>query len=359
MPGVNPIVLIQMLINYRCYSSKKERRVFAFQKNNMMRVHKETDEELARRKSLLSPETVQTAETSIRKALHRALHGRLGDSKVWIDPKLKRIMVPLDMAAGNSGFGILPTGSRIPIPKGKFIRAFTYWEKVKDIDLSGFLITNDWEKVEFSWRSMYGLQSDAVTFSGDQVNGYNGGSEYFDINLDLLKKAYPFGRYLVFCDNVYSEKDFNECDCRAGFMIRDEKLTEVPNWKGEIRKHGVSVNASEIFDPKTVATSFRVSAASSFAYLFAIDLETREMIWLNMNQKGNTRVAGEAEFKWLDKYLKMADAFNIENLYAMAGTWVEDAEDADILVTDNSELETEGKQIIHSWDYEKMLELLK
>ena len=80
----------------------------------------------------------------------------------------------------------------------KKLRAFTYWEKVDDIDLSCFGLTDDGRRIEFSWRTMAGNQSDAITYSGDETSGYKGGSEYFDIKLEEFKKMYPAVKYIVF-----------------------------------------------------------------------------------------------------------------------------------------------------------------
>ena len=52
MPGLNPVILIQMMHQYADYETG--RRTFSFMKNNRMRVHKETEEEAARRRSTLS-----------------------------------------------------------------------------------------------------------------------------------------------------------------------------------------------------------------------------------------------------------------------------------------------------------------
>ena len=373
MPGVNPVVLIQMMLNYHQmgdtykYTLKstddikyvpKEPRTFVFKKNNLMRIHKETDEEVGRRKSNLSFRTVRTAENVIRRQLEKTLKNRVGT--VWVDPKLENLAPPLETATGNSGFGMLTTGSRIKIPEGKFIRAFTYWEKVNDIDLSAFALTEDGRQEEFSWRNMWSKQNEEITYSGDQTSGYNGGSEYLDVNIDLFKRRNPDFRYVIFCDNVYSGINFSQCDCKAGFMIREEDPNKVPFWKGErgnlMLERPQKVQA-EIFDPKTVATSWRINTESTFAYLFAIDLKTREMIWLNLARAGRTTVAGTTSMDWLKKYLTMTDIFSLKDLYRMAGTLVDRPEDADILVTDRTDAESDA--VVHSWDFEKMLSLLK
>ena len=75
----------------------------------------------------------------------------------------------------------------------------------------------------------------------------------------MFREIYPNVEYLVFSDNVYSAKMFSVIDCRAGYMLRDIE------------------DSGEIFEPKTVQTSFKINCDSTFAYLFAIDL-TR--VWI-------------------------------------------------------------------------------
>ena len=342
MSGMNPVILIQLMQQYHDY--KAEPRTFAFTKNYLKRVHRETAEETARRKSLLSPQIRQYAEETLKDKLRNTLKGRVG--RVWIDPEMAKIAVPLEMATGQTGYGILPTGSRVKIPDSKVVRAFVYWEKVNDIDLSCFAVDGDGNRREFSWRTMWGQQSPAVTFSGDQTNGYNGGSEYFDINLKLLKAMYPEFRRIIFCANIFSGSGsihYNGVECTAGFMLREK------------------ISSGEVYEPKTVKSSFRVTSDSSFAYLFGIDLETLEMVWLNMTRAGDHAIAGESDrFGWLDRYFSSTDVMNVQKLYQWAGTPVDKYTDADVLVTDRfGPAETfYGKPVVRSCDFEKILQVL-
>lgn len=346
MGKINPIVLIQMLMQYHNYSTQP--RVFKFTRNNRLRMHRESEEEQAKRKSVLSPEIRATAEKTIKYQLWEALKGRAG--KVYVDPAMKSIAVPLQMSVSQNGFDVLPAGSRVKIPEGKKIRAFTYWEKVNDIDLSCFGLTEDGIQQEFSWRNMYNRQSSDITFSGDETSGYNGGSEYFDINLNLFKAKHPDFRYVVFCDNVFStggSTHFNKCFCKAGFMIRDEK------------------DSGEIYEPKTVKTSFRVDGDSSFSYMFAIDLDTREMIWLNMSREGNHAIAGEEKMDFLMSYLTATEVFNVYDLFKACGEKATTILDADVIVTDYTFNDPsiaeaiKGKEIIRSYDFEKILKYIQ
>lgn len=357
MAGVSPVVLIQMLLQYQQdMSGEKTPRTFIFTRNNRMRVHKETQEEVEKRKSYLDTKKVTDAKNAVTNLLKKSLNGRVG--KVWIHPDMKKIAVPLQMSTGQTGYGVLPTGSHIDIPEGKFIRAFTYWEKVNDIDLSCFAINKDGREEEFSWRNMWNKQGSDIAYSGDQTSGYNGGSEYFDIDIDLFKQKHPDFRYLVFSDNVYSDATFDKCQCFAGFMIRESNPENVPFWKGE--KSAVGNVSSAIFDPKTVATSFRINADSTFAYLFAIDLEKREMIWLNLARADRVHVAGSTSMNFLTRYFTITDCFNLAELYSMAGTPVENIEEADIILSDEEvpgELRTD-QEFITSSDLEKVFKVL-
>lgn len=360
MSGVNPVVLIQMLMRYdqmRFEENEANPRTFAFTKNNRMRVHKETGEEVLRRRSWVGPATIELAEKKLTDLLLKSLQGRV-NKKIYVSPAMARIAVPLETSTGSTGFGVMTTGSRIPIPEGKFIRAFTYWEKVNDIDLSCFGIDDEGHQTEFSWRTMWGLQSEIMTFSGDQTSGYNGGSEFFDIRFDEFRKEYPNIEYLVFCDNVYSQSAFSKCTCKAGFMVRDDPSW--PLWKGTTG-YNPDRNYGELFDPKTVATSFRIDSDSTFAYMFAIDLVHREMIWLNISRAGEHHVAGTSDMRWLTKYFRTTNVFNAHALWTNVGISVEDPSKAEVIVGDlpnEKVFRDRGAEIIHSWDFEKMLAVL-
>lgn len=360
MSGVNPVVLIQMLMRYEDMKSEHNKatpRTFTFTRNNRMRVHKETDEELMKRKSWLGPESIDIASEKLRGMLWKSLHGRM-DKRIYVDPAMMNIAVPLETSTGNCGYGVMTTGSRIRIPNGKFIRAFTYWERVDDIDLSCFGIDQNGDQHEFSWRTMSDRQSKALTFSGDQTAGYNGGSEFFDITLDAFKELHPEIEYLVFCNNVYSGLPFKNCICKAGFMVRDD--LSAPQWKG-IRGYDPNWNYGELFDPKTVATSFRINTDSTFAYLFAIDLSAREMIWLNIARSGNQRVAGCSDMTWMERYFHRTEVVNAFDLWSKVGHYVADPKDAEVIVGDlpnEKVFKDRGIEIIHSYDFEKMLAVL-
>ena len=333
----NTIILLQLMFHY--YSDTSPLRTFKFIKYGMMRKHEETQDEAKKRETMLSKRDRKTVRNAIRELLEKNLKGRLG--RVYIAPEMKNIALPLQEGAGQGGFGTLSKGTRIPLPEGKKIRAFTYWEKVNDIDLSVIGLTKNLGQREFSWRNMFSYQDAAITFSGDQTSGFNGGSEYFDIDIEKFKQKYPDIEYLVFCNNVYSGVVFKNVICRAGYMLRDIQ------------------DSGEIFEPKTVKSSFTIDCDSTFAYLFGIDLKTNDFVWLNTAVDSRSRIAGSTLMGFLRQYFDMTKIINVYDFFAMmASELVEDPKDAEIAVTDEEIEPGESTELIRSYDTEKMIAFL-
>lgn len=335
----NKIVLIQLL-NFFSSRTDRDQRVFKFVRMNKAVNHVETYEEAAHRKSILDEETAQRASSYLEDALRRACHGTLG--KVYVDEKLKGIALPLQEAASMGGFGTLPRGSRIALPECKKLRAFVYWEQVDDIDLSCFGLNEHGDAREFSWRTMADLQSDAILFSGDQTSGYHGGSEYFDIDFEAYRQAYPDHRFILFSANVYTTGvPFSECRCRAGYMLRDTD------------------DSGEVFEPRTVESAFAVTCRSAQAHLFAIDLETSEFVWINVAEESWNRVAAMGDLSFLLDYLHLADAVNLYDFACMLATEVVEAPDeADTVFSDDDLDLGEGQEQVRSRDIARVIELL-
>ena len=341
--GKNKILIIQLLLHY--YSVNPDaRRVFRFQKFGLMHLHEETAKEARARRTALDAQVVSRINMHLWSALESACKGTLG--KVYADEGMKRIALPLQEGTSMGGVGTLARGSRLPIPDGKKIRAFTYWELVDDIDLSAFGVSEDGEQIEFSWRNLFDedddpMNDEAIVFSGDEVSGYDGGSEFFDITLDAFKEDYPRMRYVVLCNNVYSGDPFSACLCKAGYMMRDEE------------------DSGEVFEPKTVKSSFAITCASTFAYLYAIDLQTREIVWLNVSRDSRERVAGETKMAFLLDYLNVTDVINLHDFACMLATEVvDDPSQADVVFSDTFEPSREGVELIRSYDFERVMQLL-
>lgn len=342
METKNPIVLMQLLIQYSNFKDKRGARSFKFTKYNELLVHDETKLEVQKRRSYITKEQADILVYKMRENLRAIYKCKLG--KVYIDKEMENYALPIQDTTTQSGFGVLTRGSRIAIGETKKLRAFTYWEKVNDIDLSVFGLDENGYQTEFSWRNMYKKQSEAITYSGDQISGFNGGSEYFDIDLEKFRAEYPTIKYLVFCDNVYSGIHFNDCFCRAGYMLRDIE------------------DSGKVYEPKTVDSAFKIDCESTFAYLFGLDLNKNEFIWLNMARQSESRIAGDNTMAFLIDYFNVTEVLNMKNFFEMLATEVvEDVRDADVIVTNKklSDKEiAEDAQIIREYDVEKMLALM-
>ena len=339
----NVIVLLQLLLQYKNIRSTnftgKNPRTFRFTKYNKLKIHEETKSEWSGRRSGISEATADILGNAIMENLEKVLAGRLG--KVYIHPDMKNYALPLQENTAEGGFGVLPKGSRLHIEDTRKIRAFTYWEKVNDIDLSVFGLDENGRSSEFSWRTMASRQSKAITFSGDQTSGYNGGSEYFDIDLDKFMAERPQIRYLIFCDNVFSGIPFAKCFCKAGYMTRD------------------ILDSGQVFEPKTVQSSFMINCEGTFAYLFGVDLKTRDFVWLNTARSSNSIIAGSEYMAYMLDYFHVTEVMNYDRFFRMmASEVVENPDEAEVIVTDETVSAPENVEVIREYDFEKVIALM-
>lgn len=342
----NKILLVQLLLKHgvRPYMAHGDgNRSFTFTHLGKLYKHWETDKECARRKTALPAEIEERVTSWLRGQLEHACHDTLG--KVYVSEELRNVALPLQEGASMGGFKTLPRGTRIPLPKGKKVRAFTYWEGVDDIDLSCLALYDNGSVEEYSWRSMYERQSDVIIFSGDQTSGFDGGSEFFDVDpVYFAEKAGADCGYLVFCDNVYSKSTFDACICRAGYMLRDTE------------------DSGEVFEPATVQTSFVVNCSSRSAFLFALDLRNSAIIWLNLGEQSMQRIAGEGDITFLGRYLHIVDIMNLYDFARLLATEVvATPAEADVVFSDEQPEMLklrEDQELIRSYDTARILELL-
>ena len=118
-------------------------------------------------------------------------------------------------------------------------------------------------------------------------------------------------------------------------------------------------DSGEIYEPKTVKTSFVINCDSSSAFLFAIDLEREQIVWLNAANSTNSPVAINQDFASLRRYFDITDTINLKNLFTMLATeTVSSPDEADVIVSDRDEDVREGKQIIRSHSFEAILKLI-
>ena len=118
-------------------------------------------------------------------------------------------------------------------------------------------------------------------------------------------------------------------------------------------------DSGEIFEPKTVESSFRITCDSRFAYLFGIDLERDEFVWLNMARDSNLNVAGASSVEFLLDYMDVTDVINLYDFATLLATEiVETPEEADVVFSDRELTLREGTEQIRSCDFEKVIALM-
>ncbi len=334
----NPLCSMQLLL--RNSTESKSTRIFTFTKNNLSKVHYETEKESERRKTILSASLSSRIKEKVLALLSNLYNGKFGN--VYIDEKFKKIALPLYESDSQSGLGVLTKGSRIPFETNKILRAFIYWEKVNDVDLACFGINKEGQCIEFSWRTNARFNAfQAVTYSGDQTSGYNGGSEYFDINFDKFKEKYKNVEYIVFTANCYSLLEYNKFYCKAGYMTRDD------------------ANAGNIYEPKTVNSAFNVTANGTYCILFAIDLKTNELVWINSAKNGFYAVAGEDKLDFIYKYLETTNVLSVYKLFELANArFVDNVEQADYVVSDQVKPVKDTQVLITSYDYSPLIPII-
>ena len=115
-------------------------------------------------------------------------------------------------------------------------------------------------------------------------------------------------------------------------------------------------DSGEVFEPKTVDSSFTINCNSTFAYLFGIDLDANDFIWLNIARDSSAQVAGATSMQFLTDYFDITSIINVKDLFTMlADRIVTNPEEADVVVSDKELTTKEDAVIVHSYDFEKIL----
>lgn len=334
--NLNPIAAMQFALSYIVPTVNGTKHTFSY--NYYGRTINHVDERKER------------PIDSIGKGSRLLLASRIKDSlkfkntgkKIYIDPKAENYAIPIWIEEID-GIGVMPTGSRIDIPDSKVVRVFVYWEKERDLDLSSIAISREHGLTEFSWRNGQNAANFGITFSGDVTDGVNGGAEYFDIDFDKVQEFYPDFDYLIFNVNNFSGdfNGFSDFTAKAGFMTRDK------------------ISSGEIFEPKTVKSSYNLTTKTRQVTMFALDIKNRQVVWINKAPNGG-RCAGDSPIAVYLKYIDVTKLFNLKWFFEnIAGYIVTDPESADIIVSDDITLETEGKTFVNMCNGNAVLEYLK
>lgn len=284
--------------------------------------------------------------------LTRRLSGFEDMGKVYLDPKLKQLKMPISLRTSSvNSSRILTRGSRIPLSNKGNVRLFTHWtnHKVKggesstDVDLSVALLD---ENKDLKHRIAYYKQRvpefKSLVFSGDMTNAPNptGANEFIDFNKkELLDKGI---RYLTMSVIVYHVYDDNGNkisfkgleDVTAGWVEFDSDSEDIEQLKSNRygRVEGVEFNTRDI------KNQFDIISDSTSVVPLVIDLKRDELTWIDTYAPtkgyGGTVDANKhfvkesVEYYTKDKSITMYDLLDMHIKYRN-GTEVYDKDTAD------------------------------
>lgn len=204
--------------------------------------------------------------------------------KVYIAPEVDKLRIPKGQTATSGALRDMARGSRLSLaPNCHVLRAFVFWknptaEERVDVDLSAILYTDDLTAV--GCISYFNLKLPFACHSGDIVDAPCGAAEYIDIDLSFLEQKSAIAdktqiinsagnpiasiRYIAFTAAVFTCQWFSQLSvCSAGWMERAD------------------LDSGEIWEPTTVAQQFNLQAATRQETMFLLDIQTREIIWLD------------------------------------------------------------------------------
>lgn len=336
----NPAVLHQMMSTV--LADSEEARTFSFYAKNRVKTHVETEYEARWRKSRLNDATKKLVhDTCFEKiAEHYVNTESLG--KVYIAPNFYKVAMPVNTSASGKGIDVPATGTRLPIA-GTKIRSFVHWEDVRDIDSSTIYEMAD-GKIEYINFTNYHYRNynGAARFSGD-VTSYDG-TEYFDLDLVSLKKQGV--KRVVFTFHGFGST-LNAGEIYCGYQNKENFNTRA-------------------WDPKNIELKIHVKGDKRAYIAFAVDLESNEIIVLNLMRDEDSQVVRPRDFEAIAAFM---DPAKLELNMGIIAKWraaevVETPEEADVVFADDyvakevemteDETPKPAQVVIRSFDVEKL-----
>lgn len=236
--------------------------------------------------------------------------------KVWIDPALSSLPLPSGMRSANTGVNAYIRGARIKFDAKKVIRGYIHWYDqygTIDIDLSCALYSEDLkQKNHISYTN---LKDGYACHSGDIRHRAGRNAEYIDLDIEKCRKAGI--RYAIF----------------HAFNFDGHPLADVPECVFGTM-HREFPESDKIFRPDTIDNAIKVANQSTSAVICAFDLETSEMIWLDL--ESDRQIVESFTVNTIAGYIQ-EPAFSVADLLRMhaetRGEIVERREDADLIFT--------------------------
>lgn len=184
--------------------------------------------------------------------------------KVYIDPAAEQLVIPLSLRSASEGLMTLGRGSRVPLGLADTVRLYVYWKQRgqrTDLDLSTITFAEDGSCTGFvDWTRLSGS---GMVHSGDLQSAPFGAAEFIDARIDEVREK--SGRYLAAGVFRFSGDSFSEMEVFTGWMERDQPNADY-----------------KTFDPATVSQKADLKSTASYAIPFLIDLQERQVLWLDL-----------------------------------------------------------------------------
>ena len=335
----NPTVLYQIMSTV--LADTEEARTFSFYAKNRVKTHVETEYEARWRKSRLNDATKKLVHDMCFEKIAEHYVNTESLGKVYIAPNFYKVAMPVNTSASGKGIDVPATGTRLPI-NGTKIRSFVHWEDAFDIDSSTIYEYAD-GKLEYINFTNYDYRNynGAARFSGDITSSK--GTEYFDLDLPSLKKQ-GIKRVVFTFHGFGSTLDRGEIYC--GYQNKDNFNTKA-------------------WDPKNIELKIHVKGEKRAYIGFAIDLESNEIIVLNLMRDDDSQVCRPKDFEAIAAFM---DPAKLELNMGLIAEWraaeiVATPEEADVVFMDDYTAPVFPKDedgdcriqtVIRSFDVEKL-----
>lgn len=247
----------------------------------------------------------------------------LKDKKVYIDRPLFYTPLNQNNRASSLSLDSKVIGEAVPYTEGKTLRMYVHWEGRSDIDLSGFLITNENQVQKVGWNSSYAA-GNYIVYSGDNTGYADKNAEYLDINTSKIPSNVE---WIITEARIYSGK------------------TSFKAYKGKAHIGFMSVarpEANSHWQPKLLKNAKVLTSEARTAYLMAYHVPSGNIVYLDMAMGRNAVSTNDDALKmrmFLESFITLDDGQDIKwdklnqgHMIAMRATEIVDnPEEADII----------------------------
>lgn len=258
-------------------------------------------------------------------AVDDALSSKLMGKKVYIGEQADKIGVMTSNRSSALGSRVVAPGSRLALPSdAEFLTLFTHWKDMDgdensysntvDLDLSGLFLSEDLQRSEH--LAYYSTSSEHARYSGDITRAPNGAEEYIAVD---VKHARARGfRYMAIVVNSYSGQKINTIpECYAGIAVSKSL---------KFRS----------FDAASVEARFDLTAAGREVIPLILDLETLELVWVDMVFSGaryGATMQGSTSLGSVLSYILNFRGLTVGGLLEKSGAVrVDSADEADLVI---------------------------